>query len=217
MNQFSHSSLETLPISLKNYFSSDLTPYMSHLEFSPNDIIFHMNELPSSLLLLYKGTAKIYISQANAKMPLVHLIHAPNYIGALEFMEVQQTSEEVRAITTCHCLVLSVDKCRSILLKDAVFLHQLCRLIGKKSTLDTALYAYNQSYPLENRLALFILHHLHNGLYTARQMDAAEYLGTSYRHLLYVMAHFIERGLIKKTPYGYSIENSAALHELANI
>ena len=215
MNHFSHSAWHAIPLDLNDYFSPELLPYLKQLEFSPNEIIFHINEKPASLLLLCKGTAKKYISQANAKMPLVQLLQAPDYIGALEFVGAQQTSEEIRAVTTCHCLEIPLEKCRRQLLADTAFLRQLCCMLGKRNAETTETYAYNQTYPLENRLARFILHHLHGDLYTARQMDAAEYLGTSYRHLLHVMAHFIEQGILKKTPYGYAVTNSALLQELA--
>lgn len=43
----------------------------------------------------------------------------------------------------------------------------------------------------------------------------AEYLGVTYRHLLYVLAGFVKRGIVKKTPQGYHNENIKILREIA--
>ena len=196
-------------------FSIDIKPYLKPVEFTPNEIILHTNETPDHLLLMRRGLAKIYISQPNGRLSLTRFMHAPAFIGALELVGSQQTAEETRAVSTCRCLSLPLSECRSLLLGDTVFLRALCRFLGRQSIADSETYARNQTYPLENRLAAFILLTAHNRLYTQRHMEAAEYLGVTYRHLLYVIAHFTAEGLITKTPHGYAVTNEAALQQLA--
>ena len=52
-------------------------------------------------------------------------------------------------------------------------------------------------------------------LYRERHTEAAEYLGVSYRHLLYVLAEFRDEGLITKEKDGYRITGRQGLEELA--
>ncbi|WP_404856015.1 helix-turn-helix domain-containing protein, partial [Escherichia coli] len=73
----------------------------------------------------------------------------------------------------------------------------------------------NQSFPLVNRLAAFILLSQEGDLYHEKHTQAAEYLGVSYRHLLYVLAQFIHDGLLIKSKKGYLIKNRKQLSGLA--
>ncbi|ELN4630730.1 TPA: helix-turn-helix domain-containing protein, partial [Escherichia coli] len=73
----------------------------------------------------------------------------------------------------------------------------------------------NQSFPLVNRLAAFILLSQEGDLYHEKHTQAAEYLGVSYRHLLYVLAQFINDGLLIKSKKGYLIKNRKQLSGLA--
>ena len=52
-------------------------------------------------------------------------------------------------------------------------------------------------------------------LYHEKHTQAAEYLGVSYRHLLYVLAQFIHDGLLTKSKKGYLIKNRKQLSGLA--
>lgn len=65
------------------------------------------------------------------------------------------------------------------------------------------------------RLANFILQTAADGCYRERHTEAAEYLGVTYRHLLYVLADFVKKGIVKKTPQGYRIENPQLLRRIA--
>ena len=65
------------------------------------------------------------------------------------------------------------------------------------------------------RLADFILQTASGGYYRERHTEVAEYLGVTYRHLLYVLADFVKKGLVKKTPQGYHMENVQALRAIA--
>lgn len=45
--------------------------------------------------------------------------------------------------------------------------------------------------------------------------NASDYLGVSYRHLLYVLADFVEKKYLSKSINGYQIINKDALIQLA--
>ena len=53
-------------------------------------------------------------------------------------------------------------------------------------------------------------------MYREKHTEAAEFLGGTYRHLLYVLADFTEQGLLKKTAQGYSVRDVDALCKMAN-
>ena len=75
----------------------------------------------------------------------------------------------------------------------------------------------NLCYSLETRLANFILTTSHNGIYREKHTEVAEYLGVTYRHLLYVIAKFVKQGILEKSKQGYFIQNENLLREIATI
>lgn len=119
------------------------------------------------------------------------------------------------AITPCTCYAIQLPNCKDIISNDTKFLRHLCLLLGQKAIRNTYNYSNNQVYPLEVRLANFILLTSCNGLYRERHTEVAEYLGVTSRHLLYVLADFVKRGLLQKTERGYYIQNINALREIA--
>lgn len=93
----------------------------------------------------------------------------------------------------------------------------LCLFLSKKSIDNTSNFTMNLCYSLETRLANFILTTSHNGIYREKHTEVSEYLGVTYRHLLYVIANFVKRGILEKSKQGYFIQDEQALREIATI
>ena len=106
-------------------------------------------------------------------------------------------------------------RCRSQLLSDPVFLRGLCIQLSRRLQTNTTFLCKNTAYPLENRLAAFILLTETGGIYREKHTEVSEYLGVSYRHLLYVLAGFVRNGILEKTKSGYRIIDRARLQALA--
>lgn len=64
-------------------------------------------------------------------------------------------------------------------------------------------------------MANFILLTSCNRLYREKHTEVAEFLGVTYRHLLYVLADFVKRGFLKKTEQGYYIQDFNILRKIA--
>lgn len=114
----------------------------------------------------------------------------------------QEAANGVTAITSCTCYAIHIIKCKTQILNDTKFLRYLCLFLSKKAIGNTYNYSKNQSYPLEVRFANFILLTSCNRLYREKHTEVAEFLGVTYRHLLYVLADFVKRGLLKKRNRG---------------
>ena len=66
-----------------------------------------------------------------------------------------------------------------------MFLYSLLA-VSEKATQNTNNYMRNQSYSLKIRFAEFILKMSVTGYYREPHTEVAEFLGVTYRHLLYV-------------------------------
>lgn len=201
--------------SLSVYFSFDICPYTSIVKFDSGESILREGENPAFLYYLMDGRAKLFISQENGRISLINFLNAPCFIGEMELLGAQNAANGVMAITPCTCYAIHIDDCKSQILNDAKFLRHLCLFLSKKAIGNTANYTQNQSYPLEVRLANFILLTSCNRMYREKHTEVSEFLGVTYRHLLYVLADFVKRGLLKRTKQGYYIQDLIALRKIA--
>ena len=196
-------------------FCFDILPYTQLIQFNAREFILNEGDKSEYLYYLIDGKAKLYLTHKNGKVSIINFIEAPCFIGEMELLGAQAESNGVQALTSCYCFAIHIADCREKILNDVKFLKYLCIFLSKKALYNTNNYTKNQSYPLENRLAAFILITSNNMLYTEKHTEASEFLGVSYRHLLYVLADFIKRGILLKEDCGYRIMDLNSLNKLA--
>lgn len=197
-------------------FSFNAEPFVKLIHFDVDDEITKEGEIPEHLFYLVSGQAKLFLTLPNGKRTLIDFFNAPCFIGEMELLGVHTHSRSVQALVPCVCLALPLDLCRNQLLNDARFLRKLSLYLGNKNMRNVASLAETKTYPLTNRLASFILLAAPNGHYKEMHGNAAEYLGVSYRHLLYVLADFVQKGYLEKTEKGYQVTNKEALVKLTS-
>lgn len=200
----------------EQYFSFDIRPYLEERRYQAGDYILREGSFPRHLYFLTRGRAKIYATHKNGKVSLLSFAVAPDLIGEMELLGVRKESLCVQALAPCRFLVVDARRCRDRLREDPKFLWFLCNHIAQRSMRNTATLSMNQAYPLRNQLAAFLLMAAEGEFYRERHTEAAEYLGVSYRHLLYVLAQFRQEGLIAKEKGGYRLLDPAALQALAD-
>ncbi|MFT5874853.1 MAG: CRP/FNR family putative post-exponential-phase nitrogen-starvation transcriptional regulator [Clostridium sp.] len=199
---------------INDIFSFDMLPYLHLVQFNIGEFILNEGSTSEYLYYLIDGKAKLYLTHKNGKVSIINFIESPCFIGEMELIGTQAESNGVQALTICHCFAISVIDCKDKLLNDIKFLKYLCIFLSNKAINNTSNYTKNQSYPLENRLAAFILLTSNNLLYTEKHTETSEFLGVSYRHLLYVLADFCKTGILHKEDCGYKIINLSSLNKL---
>ena len=164
---------------------------------------------------MVEGKAKLYVTHKNGKISLIDFLTAPTFMGEIELLNSERYSRGIQTVTNSICFAISIRELKEKLLADPVFLKMLCLFLSTKTTTATTKYTQNQAYPLENRLASFILLSSDQQFYKEKHTEVCEYLGVSYRHLLYVLAQFNDAGYITKQNRGYLLTNRDALEKLA--
>ena len=170
---------------------------------------------PEYLFYLCRGRARLFMTLSNGDVALIDFFSAPCFIGEMELISDDREVRAVQAIEDSYLLALPLRRYRDRLLNDACFLRGLCRLLGVKNYRNTVTFIRNQTFPLINRLAAFILMTEDQGVIRKEYAQVAEYFGVSYRHLLYVFAELVERGYLRKEKKSYVILDRAALMELS--
>ena len=179
------------------------------------DFIVREGAQPAYLYYLARGRAKLYATLPNGRVSLIDFFGAPCFIGEIELVDADHQPRAVQAIEECWCLALPMKHYRPVLLNDVVFLRQLCIALSQKNYRNIVSLTQNQSFPLVNRLAAFILLTQHNDLYREKHTQVAEYMGVTYRHLLFVLAQFTQQGWLLKQKSGYVISDKKRITSLA--
>lgn len=196
---------------LGDVFEMDIRPYLQLVHFEAGERILEEGGRPEYLFYLLHGRVKLYLSHENGRITLINFLPAPCFIGEMELLDPERLSNGVQAITACDCYAIRLDQCREKLLNDRAFLRYLCRFLSEKASGNTSNYSRNQAYPLKKRLSEFILETAVNGVYREPHGEVAEFLGVTYRHLLYVLAQLVDQGLLEKTVTGYKILDAEGL------
>ena len=195
---------------------SDTLLHYAHIEvFARGDYLSHYDTPIHTLYFLAEGKVKIYMIHDNGKQSLIQFVDQGNYIGELSLLEAETTPKDVIAVQPCVCIAFPFAAFQTALLSDAPFLRHLCVYLGRELLTRTERLSQNQTYPLINRLAAFILFTAHAGVYQEPHGETAEYLGVSYRHLLYTLEKLKSENIICKQKTGYTIRNMRALRALA--
>lgn len=208
---------------INKIFSTDLSNYMELYLFSKDQYICRENESINYLFFYVKGKAKVYSTLSNGKSLLLCIYTPLNLLGDMELLDYSVASRNVKTIEDSYCIGLSLDKVRDVLLNDIKFLRYASSCLAKKLNIISKNSAINLLYPLENRLASYILATKECVICDSKEIlifnenlsEVCELLGTSYRHLLRVLQGLCNKNIIAKSDGCYEILNNTDLQELA--
>lgn len=203
--------------SIAHLFSFPVEEFIEIREYKRDEWIIQEGMRPDFLFYVMEGKAKIYITHQNGKVSLINFINANEYIGEMELLNDVYYTKGIQASTKTICFALPIHRYRGQLLEDAKFLRELTKFLSVKASIMAAKYSQSLAFPLENRLADFILQTADERVYKEKHVAVCDYLGVSYRHLLHVLTQFCEKGYLQKDGRIYHIKDYASLHALADV
>lgn len=204
---------------IDDIFSTSMRAHMELLSFKNNDYICTSDEKLEYLYFLVEGTTKIYILLKNGKSLLLQFYMPLKVIGDLEFMDNTMTSSNVQVVGKTTCIGIPMDVARKHGLNDTKFLKFICRSLSEKLNICSISSSINLLYPLENRLASYIMAFAPKKnsyeITVHKLTEMADLLGTSYRHLTRTMNKLCSDGIIKKHGDSIIILDRPSLEQLA--
>lgn len=203
--------------SIAHLFSFPVEEFMEVHEYQRDEWIIQEGTRTNFLFYVMEGKAKIYVTHQNGKVSLINFINANDYIGEMELLNEVYYTKGIQALTKTVCFALPIHRCRTQLLEDAKFLRELTKFLSIKATIMATKYSQSLAFPLENRLADFILQTADEGIYKEKHVTVCDYLGVSYRHLLHVLTQFCDKGYLQKVGRYYQIKQYHSLYELAEM
>lgn len=208
---------------ISEVFQSDMTEYMSLNCFNKGEFIFRANEKIETLFFMVEGNSKVFILLKNGKSLLLRFYNPFVVIGDVEFMDGSPATCNVEVISPAVCIGIPLNALQNQALNDPVFLRFICKSLGEKLAKNSVSSSINLLYPLENRLASYILaiaagdksSPSFNGIFTDKLTEMADLLGTSYRHLIRTINKMTSEGIIEKQNNRIIIINRNSLERLA--
>lgn len=195
--------------------SEDTLAYGEIITFHKGDYILHQGECLDHIYILIQGVARTIHNNANGMAVYNGLSMPIDVLGQIELMNGKPIGHDAIALSDCLTFAFDIEKDGQILLNDNVFMRyiahslaMICYNVANNSSISI-------NFPVENRLASYLLAYSKNGLVRLNMASVAPMIGSSYRHLQRVMHKFIANGYIEKEKRGlYKIKDQAALSRL---
>lgn len=207
---------------LETIFPELLVPHLSLYSFEQGEIICSQGEGAHYLYVLVKGKIKIYTSSAEGKTLILSFKTPLEVIGDLEYVQGIDFINTVEAVSSVMMVGVNHRWLKKYGSDHAPLLQFFLEIITKKFALKSNSMSFNLMYPVEVRLASYLLavSFAESDLLFKNQIsisikDAANLIGTSYRHLNRVITQFCEAGLIERTKGFILVKDREGLRELA--
>jgi len=215
---------------IDNMFSMDMKPFMELVLFKKNEYICRENEYIQYFFLFVEGKAKVYITLSNGKSLLICFDKEFQTVGEMEVINSEAAATNIQVLQDTYCIAIPMEQARAYLLEDTKFLRFIGDSLGKKLDRNLKNSSINLLYPLEKRLASYILA-TGEEVYGAGESpgdsgkriirfrenltEIAEMLGTSYRHLLRTLNSLCSKGVLMKKDNYFELINQEFLRKLA--
>ncbi|MGB5823920.1 MAG: transcriptional regulator YeiL [Proteocatella sp.] len=199
-------------------FSQDIRSEMKLLLFKKNEFLCKEGEPLEYMLFLTDGKAKSYISLENGKNLLICFYEDFQVMGDVELLSAEKASGSMQAVEDSYCIGIPMHFINPGLMDDSRFLRFICKSLGNKLHRSSHNSSINLLYPLESRLAGYILKTSEKTdriNFEGNLTDIAELLATSYRHLLRVLDKFCEMKYLRKGRGFYEVVDYEKLKKLS--
>lgn len=204
INNFEKLNIYIEKFRINDMFSRNMIEDMSLYMFEKNEHICKEGDILNKMFFVVDGKAKVYKNLANGKSVLLSFYNPFTVIGDIEFIDNNKADCSVQVIKNTYCIVLEFSVINKKLLNDCKFLKSRCKYLGEKLRKSSNNSSINLLYPLENRLASYILAFVNEEtinktfIFEGGYNETAELLGTSYRHLNRILNKFCSEEIILK-------------------
>lgn len=189
---------------LKNENMMDTTccTYFELCEFEKGDYILCQGQTLEYLYIMMNGHIKSCHTTANGTT-FLHAFSKPiAVIGEIEFLGHNLVINDVLALEKTICLRISMALYEDILLNDLKFMRYLAKTISSKLHESNNNSSISVNYPVENRLASYLIA-CHENLFIKQNfVQVAEMIGCSYRQLQRTLNEFCQKKYIVKITRG---------------
>lgn len=201
---------------LQDYMNTDLFSISELCSFDKKEHLIHAGQVSKYLYFLVEGKLMVYSYTSDSKNVCIDYFQESTLIGEAASLWEMIPNTSVKAMTSCVCISINLEKYRQTLQNDVLFLKNVCQILSYRLNSETHL-ANSLTEPINVRLAKFILQQSKENIFTFQLTTCADILNVSYRHLLRTLMGFCELKLLKKSKNCYYVLDREALENLSNV
>lgn len=204
-------------------FKEELKDHMTIHRFEQGELICSQGDSPRNLYVLVKGKVKVYTTSAEGKTLVLSFKKPLDLLGDIEYVRGSDILNTVEAVSVVEVIAIDHRHLHEFGKDYAPFLQFLLETITEKFHIKSNSLSFNLLHPVEVRLASYLLSVssddmdalLNEQLSTINLKDAANMIGTSYRHINRVIQQFCKDGLVERDKRGVLIKDREGLSILA--
>ncbi|MGC5771853.1 Crp/Fnr family transcriptional regulator [Paenibacillus pabuli] len=208
---------------LESVFHEPLRPHMTLCHFEKCELICREGELSEYLYVLVEGKIKIFTTSPQDKTLVLCFKTPLEVVGDVEYVRESNIVNTVQAVSPVVMLRIHYQWLAEHASEYAPLLKFLLKIISHKFYIDSNFSNFNLMYPVEVRLASYLLSIsteeagtvIHEELDAFNLTDIANLIGTSYRHLNRVIQKLCGDGLIMRDQGFIMVKDRAGLAEVA--
>ncbi|MFS0856480.1 Crp/Fnr family transcriptional regulator [Paenibacillus taichungensis] len=208
---------------LEAVFHEPLRPHMTLCHFEKCELICREGETSEFLYVLVEGKVKIFTTSPQDKTLVLCFKTPLEVVGDIEYVRESNIVNTVQAVSPVVMLRIHYQWLAELASDYAPLLKFLLKIISHKFYIDSNFSNFNLMYPVEVRLASYLLSIsteeagtvVHEELDAFNLTDIANLIGTSYRHLNRVIQKLCADGLIMRDQGFIMVKDRAGLAEVA--
>ncbi|MCI2255833.1 cyclic nucleotide-binding domain-containing protein [Domibacillus sp. PGB-M46] len=208
---------------IESVFPAELQPYLSLYHFDPGEWVCSQGEALENVYVLVKGKLKVYTTSAEGKTLILSFQKPLAVIGDIEYVQGIDIINTVEAVSPVVMIGVHHHLLKRWAGDHPPLLQFLLYIITEKFYMKSTSLNFHFMYPVDVRLASYLLsvsfdesHALFEGkLSTASLRDAANLIGTSYRHMNRVIQSFCAQGLVERKKGCIIVKDRQGLQALA--
>ena len=204
--------------SLKGILSEDLIESLRPVVRGPGELIIRAGDPARDLLFFVEGRIKVFSVLYNGQSVLASFYSPFDVLGEVELFAFKRYMLSVEAITETVSLSLSAASIRKAAERNCRLFMYLCSRLGVKLADRVVAESINLRYPVENRLASYLMAATDEEgwtLGTDNLGELADFIGASYRQLARVVRRFRSQGILDRRRGRIRVIERAKLEPLA--
>ena len=204
--------------SLDSLLSADLLRLLRVVRRGPGELIIRAGDPVRDLFFFVQGRIKIYSTLDNGQSVLAAIYGPFDVLGEVELFSSPRYTLSVEGLTETTCLGLAAGAIRKSAAHNYRLFMYLCGRLGAKLKDRVIAESINLRYPVENRLASYLLGSADGHgrvLGTDHLGELADFLGSSYRQLGRVVRRFRAEGILERTRGRIRVLDKRKLRPLA--
>lgn len=185
--------------SLDRLLSPDLIGALRPQANRPGQLILRSGDPARELFFFVEGRAKAYSTTENGHSVLAAFFKPFRVLGDVELFASERYILSVEALTDTVCLRLPAETVKRAADRNCRLFMFLCGQLGRKLAARNVAESINLRYPVENRLASYLLATADPEGYiigTDNLGDLADFIGASYRQLSRAVRRFRDEGIL---------------------